>query len=149
MKPREELTPQAIDSSDAVPARRRFGRSALLALGVLAAGGLAGGVVAPVPYGRGRGGYGDGGPGGGYPQAPVQGPVVEVAPPPPQYEVIPVAPAVGWIWIGGHWTWHLGRHVWVGGRWAAPLPGHVWVGPRWESVHPRGWRYHGGYWRRH
>ena len=39
-------------------------------------------------------------------------------PPAPQYEVVPVAPFLGAIWIAGYWNWHAGRHVWVPGRWA-------------------------------
>ena len=144
---RTRLHPPTTSTIDAgAPSRRDFGRLGWLGVGLVFAGSLAGCIVAPVPYGRGRGGYGDP---GDYPRAPVEGPVVQVPPPPPQYEVIPVAPVAGWIWIGGHWNWQLGRHVWIGGRWTAPLPGHVWVGPRWAPAQPGGWRYHGGYWRRH
>lgn len=145
--------PAAAAASDPLARTRRRdwlmrGCAGLGAAGLAALGGC---VVAPVGYrhrGGGGGGVGHGDPGSGYPQGAVEGPVVEIAPPPPQYEVIPVAPVAGWIWIGGHWSWQASRHVWIGGRWAAPLPGHVWVGPRWVQVHPRGWRYHGGYWRR-
>jgi WXXGXW repeat (2 copies) len=75
------------------------------------------------------------------------GPYVNVAPPPPQYEAIPVAPALGYVWIGGHWGWKLGRHVWIGGRWALPPHGHHWVPHRWEHGQG-GWRHHPGHWRR-
>lgn len=126
--------------------RRALVTGAAAALGALALGGC---VIAPVPHRRGgwepaHPGY----PADSYPRAPSEGPVVEVPPPEPRYEVVPVAPSPGWIWIGGYWTWHLGRHVWIGGRWSAPLAGHVWVAPRWHPVGPRSWRYHGGYWRR-
>ena len=45
--------------------------------------------------------------------------VTEVAPPAPQYEVVGVAPAPGYIWIGGAWFWEGGRYGWhmQGGRW--------------------------------
>lgn len=76
---------------------------------------------------------------------PYDGPVVEAPPPPAQYEVVPAAPAVGHIWIGGYWTWRLGRHVWIGGRWAVPPPGQVWVPHRWDRG-PRGWSERPGYW---
>ena len=130
------------------PQRRLFGRWSAAA--VMGAAALAGGcVIAPVPRRGWEPAYGGGPPPqGAYPQAPVEGPVVEVPPPPPQYEVVPAAPVAGWIWIGGYWSWNLGRHVWIGGRWQAPLAGHVWVGPRWQQVGPRGWRHYGGYWRR-
>jgi YXWGXW repeat-containing protein len=47
--------------------------------------------------------------------------VAEVAPvpPPPRYEVIPVAPSREHVWVGGHWVWRpeRHRHVWVPGGW--------------------------------
>lgn len=95
---------------------------------------LSGCYVVPIGYPR----------GGGAPQA---GEVIEVAPPAPQYEVVPAAPALGYVWIGGHWTWHLGRHLWIGGRWAVPPGGHHWVPHRWERG-PRGWSSHPGHWQR-
>ena len=113
------------------PAARVLAASALLVLG--------GCVV--VPSGTGR-----------YPMPPAPvagppGPVVELAPPAPYAEVIPVAPGPAYVWIGGYWSWHLGRHVWVGGRWALPPHGHVWAPGHWGR-HGPGWRWHGGYWRR-
>ena len=96
---------------------------------------LAGCVVAPAqPY---------------YSGAPAQpyyaGAPVMVAPPPPQVEVIGVAPVAGYIWIGGFWNWVGGRHVWVGGHWEAPRPGHHWVPHQWVSE-GGGWRLHEGHW---
>lgn len=43
------------------------------------------------------------------------------APPPPRYEVIPVAPSRAHVWVAGHWAWRPGRHqhVWVPGTWHA------------------------------
>lgn len=99
-------------------------RMAALALPLL----LAGCVVAPV---------------GPYADADVV-----MAAPPPYVEVVPVAPAVGWIWIGGNWTWHGGRHHWNRGHWAPPSrPGYHWVPPRGER-HGRGWRDSPRYWQR-
>ena len=74
--------------------------------------------------------------------APPDGTVVVDAPaaPPPQVEVIPVAPDPAFIWIGGSWEWR-GSWVWVGGRWAPrPHPGVVWVHGRW------GWHGHRRVW---
>ena len=42
--------------------------------------------------------------------------------PPPQYEVVGVAPGPGYVWIGGYWNWVGRRHVWIGGHWRAPGP---------------------------
>jgi hypothetical protein len=61
-------------------------------------------------------------------------------PPPPQVEVIPVAPDPTFIWIGGNWEWR-DRWVWVGGRWGQrPHPGAVWVRGGWvRRGHGRVW----------
>jgi hypothetical protein len=75
------------------------------------------------------------------------GEVVMAAPPPPQAEVVGVAPAVGYVWIGGFWNWVGGRHVWIGGHWEAPRPGHVWVPHQWMR-YGNGWRMAPGHWER-
>jgi WXXGXW repeat (2 copies) len=80
--------------------------------------------------------YQDPPPGGGYDA------------PPPQVEVVPVAPGplAVWYWVPGAWDWH-GRWVWVGGYWAArPRPDAIWVGGGWRwHGHRRVWV--GGHWR--
>lgn len=73
---------------------------------------------------------------------------VIVAPPPPRVEVVGVAPYPGYVWIGGHWTWHGRGHHWVPGRWDAPRHGHRWVPHRWERQNDH-WREHHGRWERH
>ncbi|HNT39017.1 MAG TPA: hypothetical protein PKO45_07835 [Rubrivivax sp.] len=94
---------------------------------------LSGCVIAPL----GPGGYGHD-----------DGPVVEAAPPPPRWDPPPPSPGPAYAWIGGYWSWQLGRHVWIGGRWALPpAPGRVWVPGQWSRV-PRGWRWRDGYWSR-
>ena len=94
----------------------------------LASATLTGCVVAPAP------GY--------YAEGPVM-----VAPPPPQVEVVGVAPAPGFVWIGGYWNWVGGRHEWVAGRWEAPPRGyHTWVPHRWVPYRG-GWRLQRGHWR--
>lgn len=110
------------------PPRRRA-----LGLAILGAAALAGCVIAPLP------------PSGPYQSE--EGPVVDAPPPPPQYESAPPAPAVGYVWIGGHWAWRAGRHVWIGGRWALPPAGYAWV-PGYWGRHGHGWRWRGGYWGR-
>lgn len=74
-----------------------------------------------------------------------EGPVVQVAPPPPQYEYIGAPPVMGQIWIGGYWNWVGSRYHWVPGRWEAPRPGHTWAPYRWERDGDR-WRRQGGRW---
>ncbi|MBL0085566.1 MAG: YXWGXW repeat-containing protein [Ideonella sp.] len=101
---------------------------------------LASGCVM-VPYGS-QGGY------GAYGGSQAYGDVVTVAPPPPQQEVIGVAPALGYLWIGGYWGWGGGRHHWVPGYWSAPRPGHTWVPHGWVRS-GNGWRLNQGHWQRH
>ena len=72
---------------------------------------------------------------------------VMVAPPAPQVEVVGVAPAPGYVWIGGYWNWVGGRHVWVGGHWDAGRPGYHWVPHRWVAYHG-GYRMQRGHWER-
>ena len=64
--------------------------------------------------------------------------VVDVAPPAPYVEVVPVMPYPGSVWIGGYWGWYGGRHQWVSGRWEQPRPGYTW--------HPHAWVQAGGHW---
>ncbi|WP_247664429.1 hypothetical protein [Ideonella alba] len=75
------------------------------------------------------------------------GPVVmaPMAPPPPQYEVVPAIPFPGAIWIGGYWNWVGGRHVWVGGRWEAPRHGWHYEPRRWEPAARGGYELRGGW----
>ena len=76
---------------------------------------------------------------------PAAGVYVDVAPPPPQVEVVGVAPAPGYFWIGGYWGWETGRHVWVPGRWEAPRPGYAWVPHAWVRE-GGGYRMYPGRW---
>jgi len=80
-----------------------------------------------------------------HPAEAAWGGVVVIAPPAPVVETIGVAPAPGYVWLGGYWDWVGGRHVWVPGHWAAPRPGYHWEAHRW--VHgPDGYRLHPGHW---
>jgi hypothetical protein len=76
------------------------------------------------------------------------GDTVMVAPPPPQQEVIGVAPAPGYVWIGGYWGWQGGRHVWMAGHWDAGRPGYRWAPHHWVQVRGGGWRLAEGHWER-
>ena len=55
---------------------------------------------------------------GSFPASLAVSEVVPV-PPPPRYEVIPVAPSREHVWVGGRWVWRPERHqhVWVPGGW--------------------------------
>jgi hypothetical protein len=75
-----------------------------------------------------------------------QGPTSEVPPPPPQYEVVPVVPFAGAIWLGGYWGWGGSRYHWVPGRWDRPRAGFFWAPHRWVPYQGR-WQLRGG-WRR-
>ena len=118
-------------------------RTGLIAIAALAACALSGCVISPLPP--------PGGPvyGGGPVYADGPGPVVvaPMAPPPLIAEQVVVAPAPGYIWIGGFWSWNGGRHVWTGGRWVQPRPGYRWVPRQWQQG-PGGWHQHGGHWSR-
>jgi WXXGXW repeat (2 copies) len=75
------------------------------------------------------------------------GAAITVAPPAPRVEVIGVAPAPGYVWIGGYWNWVGERHVWVPGRWRPGRPGYYWVPHRWVAA-GGGWRLEPGHWAR-
>ncbi len=71
---------------------------------------------------------------------------IQEPPPPMPAETIVVAPASGYVWIGGEWVWNRGW-VWVGGHWAAPPYLHaVWVRGYWGRG-PHGYYRIQGYWR--
>lgn len=72
---------------------------------------------------------------------------VRTGPPAARVEVIGVAPARGYVWVGGYWNWDRRAYVWVPGRWVAPARGyHRWQPGHW--VHDRrGWYWIDGRWR--
>lgn len=74
--------------------------------------------------------------------------VVNVPPPAPYPEVVPVVPYPGAIWINGYWGWHQGRHHWVPGRYMQPRPGYRWEPHRWHQGPRGGWHQRGGRWAR-
>jgi hypothetical protein len=73
---------------------------------------------------------------------------VEVAPPPPRYEVVP-PPRVGYVWTPGYWRWDAPhhRHVWVRGRYIHGHRGEHWVAHRWHE-HDGRYRFENGHWER-
>lgn len=74
-------------------------------------------------------------------EAPVQ-------PPPPQVEVIPVAPGPDFFWVYGHWRWTGTEHRWEGGHWERHHPNEHWVPYRWDRDEHGRWHGHEGFWRR-
>ena len=119
-------------------------RLLLVASSVLA---LSACVVAPYPRHAVYGAPGYGAPVYGAPVPMNEGPVVvvDVAPPAPYVEVVPVMPYPGAFWIGGYWGWNGGRHAWVPGGWHQPRPGYVYRPHAWVQNGGR-WHQHGGVW---
>ena len=68
--------------------------------------------------------------------------------PPPQPEVVVMAPGAGYLWIPGCWVFAGQGYVWQSGYWALPpRPGYrYYVAPHWEH-RGRGQVYLRGYWR--
>jgi hypothetical protein len=108
----------------------------LLLVAAVSASALSACVVAPYPR---QAGY--------YPPAGASV-VVDVAPPAPYAEAVPVVPFAGAVWIGGYWGWSGSRHSWVPGRWEHPRAGYAWAPQRWEQRGGR-WHLHEGGWQRH
>lgn len=63
---------------------------------------------------------------------------VQVGPPAPVYEAVPVSPGAGYTWVGGYYTYTGGRYVWRHGYYAHHS-GH-WCAGAWHHGH------HGYYW---
>jgi hypothetical protein len=74
--------------------------------------------------------------------------VVGVAPPAPIVEVVPSAPAVGYVWRQGYWSWNGIGYIWRPGVYVvAPRPGLVWVPGHWLA-RGGGWVWIAGRWTR-
>jgi hypothetical protein len=76
--------------------------------------------------------------------------VAPQAPPEPQYEVVPVAPAPAYVWAPGYWYWYDYHYVWIPGAWMPRRAGYVYVSARWVYgadgwvFAPGGWALSGG-----
>jgi hypothetical protein len=57
---------------------------------------------------------------------------VVAAPPPPEYERVPVVPP-GYVWAPGYWAWNYDSHIWVRGRTMVQRAGYRWEPDRWEQ----------------
>ena len=71
--------------------------------------------------------------------------IVAVAPPAPQYEVVP-APRAGLVWDAGHWEFRGNQYVWVPGRWIQARSGYDWQERRWVQRANGEWVLVGGNW---
>ncbi len=69
---------------------------------------------------------------------------VTIAPPAPQYEVVP-PPRPGFVWAPGYWGWRGGRWVWGPGHWIVARPGYRWAPDGWVR-RGAGWHYVPGHW---
>jgi hypothetical protein len=60
--------------------------------------------------------------------------IVANAPPPPapRAEARPPAPAAGYVWQDGYWSWRNGQYEWVPGHWETRA-GSMRSPQRWES----------------
>ena len=57
---------------------------------------------------------------------------INIAPPAPQYEVVPTIQP-GYVWAPGYWGWSGDRHIWVRGRTIVQREGYRWEPDRWEQ----------------
>ena len=70
-----------------------------------------------------------------------------VAPPPPRYEFISVAPSHYPVWIPGYWHWQGNQHRWIDGRWEQRREHEQWVAHHWDRDDRGQWRLSEGHWR--
>lgn len=59
---------------------------------------------------------------------------INIGPPPPPYEVVPVL-APGYVWAPGYYAWHGDRYIWIRGRPIVHRAGYRWAPDRWENRH--------------
>jgi WXXGXW repeat (2 copies) len=57
---------------------------------------------------------------------------ISIAPPAPQYEVVPILQP-GYVWAPGYWGWNGDRHIWVRGRTIMQREGYSWAPDRWDQ----------------
>ena len=69
---------------------------------------------------------------------------IGLAPPAPQYEVVPTMQP-GYVWAPGYWGWSGERHIWVRGRPIVQREGYRWEPDRWDQ-RDRGYYRTAGHW---
>jgi len=57
---------------------------------------------------------------------------INVGPPEPMYEPVPVMPQ-GYVWAPGYWAWNHDQHIWIRGRSVMQRTGYRWEPDRWEQ----------------
>ena len=57
---------------------------------------------------------------------------ISIAPPAPQYEVVPILQP-GYVWAPGYWGWNGDRHIWIRGRSIMQREGYSWAPDRWDQ----------------
>lgn len=72
---------------------------------------------------------------------------VNIEPPPPIVETIPIQTDSLAVWISGYWAWsrESNQMIWVSGVWRRPPPGRYWNSGYWQ-LFPEGWVYLKGFW---
>lgn len=69
---------------------------------------------------------------------------VQIGPPPPPLERVPVA-RPGYVWAPGYYEWRAERYHWRPGHWERARAGQAYVPARWHAVGPR-WEYRPAHW---
>ena len=69
---------------------------------------------------------------------------INIAPPAPQYEVVPTIQP-GYVWAPGYWGWNGERYIWIRGRAILQREGYRWDPDRWEQ-RDRTYYRTGGHW---
>jgi len=73
---------------------------------------------------------------------------VQIAPPVPIVETVPVAPSPAHVWIAGYHGWDGRAYVWVPGHYVVPPHPHWhWVAGHWSHHHAHGYYWVEGHWR--
>ena len=62
--------------------------------------------------------------------------IVEVVPPTPRHEVVPVQ-RHGYAWAPGYWAWQRNQYVWVNGHSMRERSGYQWAPDHWNQVGER------------
>jgi WXXGXW repeat (2 copies) len=76
------------------------------------------------------------------------GAYIQIGPPAPVVETLPVSPGPAYYWIPGYWRWNGYRYAWAHGYYAyRPYAGAIWRPGHWYHA-PGGWYWRGGHWGR-